>query len=288
MGEKTLVIGANGALGTDLMQRFPHAIPAHHEDFDICDYTAAKRFIEAAGVDTVINTAAFHNVPRCEDEPNQAFAVNAVGAGVIAQICAELDLYLCHISTDYVFDGIKARPYVETDLPGPLNTYAVSKLAGEHMVAAKAKRFSIVRGCGLYGLVPTRAKGGNFITTMIKLGKERDLVSVVDDEWVTPTCTHDLAEGILALIQADGRGVFHLSNSGDTTWYEFAKVIWKQCDLPARLEPTKAAAFQGKVNRPTYSVLSNEKFNRLTKQPLADWQAALVAHIQRMKDAGQV
>jgi dTDP-4-dehydrorhamnose reductase len=203
----------------------------------------------------------------------------------LARICVDLGAHLCHISTDYVFDGRKEEPYTEDDPPSPLSIYGISKLAGEHALAAYSEDYSIVRGCGLYGKVPTRAKGGNFINTMMRLGRERDRVTVVDDETVCPTYTHDLAKGIAALLDAGGKGLFHITQSGQTTWYQFAKVIFDTLRLPAKIEPISAAAFQSVVQRPAYSILSNKKFEELTGFTMPSWKDALLRHLEEIGGA---
>lgn len=279
MSGRIMVIGANGALGSDLMKVLDRPVPATHADFDICRFDAARSAIKTAGVTAVINTAAFHRVPECEEEYAKAFEVNVIGVRNLAKICSELKIHLCHISTDYVFDGKKRTPYTEEDAQSPLSIYAISKLAGEHAALAYADDVSVVRSCGLYGEVPTRAKGGNFVNTMIRLGKEKDRVSVVDDEFVCPTYTYDLAQGIDALLRSKGKGVFHITQSGEATWFEFAKIIFETLNLPAKLEPTKAALFQSVVKRPTYSILDNSKFSKLTGITLPTWQDALKRHL---------
>lgn len=277
-----LVIGANGALGTDLVANLPNAVGATHSDFDIIDMNGARAFINECGATKVINTAAFHRVPDCEDEYAKAFEVNVIGVRNLALVCAELGIHLCHISTDYVFDGVKGEPYKETDPASPLSIYAISKYAGEQALAAYGDDWSIVRSCGLYGEVPTRAKGGNFVNAMLRLGRERDEVTVVEDEIVVPTYTHDLALGIGALIEAGGRGIFHIANSGETNWYEFAKVIFETCALPARIKPTTAAQFQSKVQRPAYSILDLSHFQQVTGHAMPHWKDALIRHLNKL------
>lgn len=279
----TLIVGANGALGTDLMSVIPDAVPATHGDFDIVDEAAVGAFLDAHAVTAVVNTAAFHRVPDCESEYARAFEVNVIGVRALARQCASRQIHLCHVSTDYVFDGTKGAPYVETDAPAPLSIYAISKLAGEHAALAYGEDVSIVRSCGLYGKVPTRAKGGNFVTTMMRLGGELEKVTVVNDEIAVPTYTLDLARGIAALLEAGGRGVFHIANGGVTHWYDFARVIWEVMDLPARLEPTSARAFQSAVQRPAYSVLDCGKFTALTGMTMPHWEDALRRHLDELK-----
>lgn len=283
---KVMVIGANGALGSDLMRVLDQPVAATHADFDICDMPAAQKAIEQAGVQAVVNTAAFHRVPDCETEYAKAFEVNVIGVRNLAQICANAKIHFCHISTDYVFDGTKKAPYNEQDPTAPLSIYAISKRAGEHAALAYGDQVSVVRSCGLYGEVPTRAKGGNFINTMIRLGTERELVSVVNDEIVCPTYTYDLAVGIKALLEHGGKGIFHITQEGETSWYEFAKIIFETMALPATLEPTKAAAFQSVVQRPSYSILDNAKFKALTGTQLPNWDDALKRHLAALKQKG--
>ena len=273
---KVVVIGAQGALGTDCVKVFgDSAVPATRAEFDICDPKATRNFLEAHRPTHAINTAAFHQVPLCESEFERAMNVNALALKHLAEACNELQIHLCHISTDYVFDGLKKAPYVETDLPNPLSAYAISKVAGEHVVQAYAKNFSIIRSCGLYGEVPTRAKGGNFITTMARLGKERDRVTVVDDEWVTPTYTLDLACGIKTMLEKGGQGLMHITQSGSASWYQFAQIIFEVLKLPAQLAPISAATFQSTAKRPSYSILDNAKFKHLTGMELRPWDEAL-------------
>ncbi len=279
---KVLVIGANGALGSDLVRVLPDVVTATHDQLDIVDAEGSAAFIEKSGVDAVVNTAAFHRVPDCETEYAAAFEVNVIGARNLARICAKKKIHLCHISTDYVFDGEKRSPYLEDDPCNPLSIYAISKLGGEHAVAAYGDNYSIVRSCGLYGRVPTRAKGGNFINSMLRLGREREVVTVVNDEYVVPTYTYDLARAIGALLEAGGRGIFHVANTGDTNWFEFAQVIFETCKLPARIEPTAASTFQSVVQRPAYSILDCSKFQQVTGFQLPHWKDALLRHLAEL------
>ena len=282
MQKKTVVIGANGALGSDLIQILPNGVPATHGDLDIVDEEGSRRWLARAEPEVVINTAAFHRVPDCETAYQQAFEVNVIGVRNLARICAELGAHLCHISTDYVFDGTKGKPYREDDPTSPLSIYGISKVAGEQALAAYGSNYSIVRSCGLYGAVPTRAKGGNFVTTMMRLGRERDRVTVVDDETVCPTTTLDLARGIAALLEAGGQGLYNITQSGETTWYGFAKVIFETLSLPAKLEPIASSAFQSVVMRPAYSILDNSKFEGLVGWTMPHWRDALLRHLAQL------
>jgi len=179
-----VVVGATGQLGSDVAEAFAgHEVTRlAHEDFELGDPDAIRTTIERLRPAIVVNTAAFHNVPRCETEPEKAFALNAIAPRRLARACSDVGARLVHVSTDYVFDGAKQAPYVETDRPNPLNVYAVSKLAGEYAVLNDGGNHQVVRSSGLYGVRPCRAKGGNFIDTMFRLAREKPEVRVVDDE----------------------------------------------------------------------------------------------------------
>lgn len=284
---KTLILGANGMLGSDLVRAFDgdgDVIPATHEDVEIADAAATRAFIEKSGAELVINTAAYHNVPKCEDNPSRAFEVNAVGAGNVAVACEAVAARLVHISTDYVFDGAKKAPYVETDLPGPLNTYAVTKLAGEHFVQAYSTRCFVVRTSGIYGIEVCRAKGANFVQKMLQLAKEKEFLKVVDDEVLTPTYTVDLAEQIRALIRSDHFGLYHITNNGFCSWYEFAKKIFELAGVDVDLRKTTSAEFPSPVQRPLYSVLENKALRALDMDQMRNWDEALGAYIAGLAD----
>ena len=283
---KWLIIGANGALGTDLLNVFgEHALPATRLDFDLTQKEDMYRFIKSQPVTGVINTAAFHNVPLCEEKPEEAFRVNARGVKNLAELCSYLKLHLCHISTDYVFDGEKGAPYLETDLPSPRNTYGISKLAGEHMVQAYAESFTIIRTCGLYGRIPTRAKKGNFITSIIQQAQEGKTLKVVDDEIVTPTCTEDLAHALNVLLRKEPNGVFHINQTGYTSWFEFARTILDTLNFPNELHAISRLQFQSNLKRPVYSVLDCHKFEQNTSFHLANWKDALIHFLNKNRES---
>lgn len=273
---KWMIVGARGALGTDLMDVFGDAgVAACRDDFDLTDKESMYHFIRRQPVVGLINTAAYHNVPLCEDHEMEAFDVNARGVKNMAEICSYLKLHLCHISTDYVFDGKEEAPYIEEDLPSPLNTYAVTKLAGEHMVQAYASSWSIVRTCGLYGKIPTRAKKGNFITQIIKQAQEGKDLKVVNDEFVTPTWTRHLAEALKILVDGRHQGLFHINQNEFTSWYDFAKVILEVLGFSNDIQPVSRESFASNLKRPAYSVLNIEKFENATRHKMANWDEAL-------------
>lgn len=237
--------------------------------------------LEALRPDVVVNTAAFHNVPKCETEVAQAYALNAAAPGALAAICDDLGARLVHVSTDYVFDGAKQTPYVETDRPMPLNVYGISKLAGEYAVLARGGRHQVVRSSGLYGVRPCRAKGGNFIDTMYRLAAQQPVVKVVNDEILTPTFTGDLAAQIRVLALDGEPGLYHATSGGSCSWYEFARAIFELGGFTTPLEPTTVTAFAAPVKRPFYSVLENAALARQGLDRMRPWREALADYMGR-------
>lgn len=277
---RVVVIGANGQLGCDVCATFSagghDVISLNHETVDIADYASIKAPLEKAGPDVIVNTAAMHNVDSCEADPMKSFQVNGLGARNLSLIANELDAILFYLSTDYVFDGKKKTPYVETDYPLPLNAYGNSKLAGESFVRTMAKKHFVVRVSGLYGANPCRAKGGNnFVKLMLKLGKERDEVRVIDDEVLTPTYTGDVARQIVAMTDMDTYGLYHATAQGSCSWYRFAAKIFELSDIPIKLSVASPDEFPMKVPRPKYSVLENAGLKALGKDLMPDWQDGL-------------
>lgn len=278
-----VVVGATGQLGSDCVEAFAgeQVTGLGHDAIELGDADGVRRTLERLAPKIVVNTAAFHNVPRCETEPEQAYAVNAIAPRHLARACTELGARLVHVSTDYVFDGSKQAPYVETDAPAPLNVYAVSKLAGEYGVLANGDDHQVVRSSGLYGVRPCRAKGGNFIDTMFKVAKEKPEVKVVDDEILTPTFTADLAAQIRVLALEGPPGLYHATSAGQCSWYEFARLIFDLGGLTTPLHPTTVKEFAAPVRRPFYSVLENAALARAGIDRMRDWRAALTDYMGR-------
>jgi len=280
---RVVVIGATGQLGSDVVEAFrADAVTGlAHDDLEITDGEAVRSTLERVRPELVVNAAAFHNVPRCETEEARAFAVNAIAPRQLARACTALGARLVHVSTDYVFDGGKCAPYVETDRPNPLNVYAISKLAGEYGVLNDGGSHQVVRSSGLYGVRPCRAKGGNFIDTMFKLAAERPEVRVVNDEVLTPTFTHDLAAQIRTLAREAAPGLYHATNEGSCSWYEFARAIFDLAELKTPLLPTSVKEFASPVRRPTYSVLENAALRASGLGTMRPWREALEDYLRR-------
>jgi dTDP-4-dehydrorhamnose reductase len=278
---RAVIIGANGQLGMDLVRSLSgwNIVALTHDELDIVDPRQVREALSGLKADVIINTAAFNRVDDCEDDPAHAFAVNSFGPRNLAQVCAERDCALMHISTDYVFDGEKQQPYTEADQPNPLNVYGASKLAGEYFVRNICRKYFVVRTCGLYGAAGSRGKGGNFVETMIRLAGEGKAVRVVDDQLATPTYTRDLAEKLKQLVQTEVYGLYHITNRGQCSWYEFAAEIFRLLGLRPDFGPITAKEFGAKARRPAYSVLGSANVKRLGLSGLPPWTEALERYL---------
>lgn len=290
---KIAVIGANGQLGSDVADVFKqedHSVAAlTHDDIEIKDIDSVKKALNRERPDVVVNTAAYHNVEKCESELHDAFAGNALGAKNMAEASAEQGFYLVHISTDYVFDGLKEAPYLESDLPLPLNAYANTKLSGEHFVRAIADNAVVLRTCGLYGKNPCRAKGGNnFVELMLKLAQTRDEVRVVENEVLTPTSTREVANQILAISQKPVYGLCHATAEGYCSWFEFAKAIFDIMEWDINLNVAAPEEFPSAVNRPEYSVLENQVLKDKDLNSFRHWQEGLRDYLLKERAAATV
>ncbi len=277
---KVLVTGARGQLGTDLCQALQdfQLIPLTHGDIEISDMSSVKQVFNRCKPDVVINTAAYVRVDDCETEQDKAFKVNALGARNAAVAAQELGAKLVHISTDYVFGG-EGEPrtilYTEFDTPIPLSIYGKSKLAGENLVRHLCRKHFIVRSSGLFGVAGASGKGGNFVETILKLAQEREELKVVDDQVISPTYTRDLAGKIAQLLNTEYYGVFHITNRGSCSWYEFAKEILKQAGVKTPIIPITSDQYPQKAARPGFSALDNYHLRLLGMDDMRAWQEAL-------------
>ncbi len=280
---RVAVIGANGQLGADLVEVFSpdHSVVSWtHDDIAIDDAESVRRAFAEARPEVVINTAAFHHVDRCEEMPVRAFEVNAVGARNLAHAGKEAGAYVIHVSTDYVFDGEKGAPYVESDPVFPLNVYGNTKASGEFFLLSTYPDAAVVRTSGLYGRSPCRAKGGaNFVELMLRLARERGMVKVVTDEQVSPTSTLDLARQLKVLAEHPLRGIIHATAEGECSWYEFARAIFTLTNTPVELLPATKADFPAKTPRPAYSVLENQRLKAAGLNVMKPWKEALAEYL---------
>ncbi len=283
---RVAIMGGNGQLGRDVSSAFAaagHTITSlTHEDVEISSLDSVRTALVASQPELVVNTAAFHNVDKCEAEPGLAFAINGIGARNLAQVTEETGATLMHVSTDYVFDGKKGAPYVEEDVPAPLNVYGNTKLSGEFFVRSTNPRHFVVRTSAIYGENPCRAKGGlNFVELMLKLSKERKELRVVDDEFVTPTPTVQIAQQLVALSMSSDYGLYHATAEGSCSWYEFAGAIFELTKTNIRLEPARPGEFPAKVPRPRYSVLENATLKARTMNIFSHWKEGLQEYLAR-------
>ena len=277
---RVAVTGANGQLGTDLCQvlHYFDVIPLTHTDIEIADIASVREALLKHKPAVIINTAAHVRVDDCEDEKDKAFSVNCLGARNIAVVAQELGARLVHISTDYVFGGEaepRTTPYTEFDTPVPLSTYGRSKLAGENLARHFCLRHFIVRASGLFGVAGSSGKGGNFVQTMLRLARERDELRVVDDQVFSPTYTGDLARKIVQLMTTDHYGIFHITNKGACSWYEFTVEILRLAGVTTPVIPITSDQFPQKAPRPRYSVLDNSHLRLLGMDDMRPWQEAL-------------
>jgi dTDP-4-dehydrorhamnose reductase len=282
MTMRIAIIGAAGQLGTALTARLTgKIIPLGREALDISDGARVHEVLPAAEPDVVINAAAYNFVDRAEEESERALLINALGPRYLAETCAALDVPFVHVSTDYVFGSDVGRrvPYTESDPPGPLGAYSRSKLEGENLVRGACARHFVVRTCGLYGRAASPGKG-NFVETMLRLGRERGAVSVVDDQWCTPTSAADLADAIARLLTTEAYGLYHAANSGSTTWCRFATEIFRIAGITAEVKPITTAQFGARAARPAYSVLDCSALAATIGGPLRPWQDALADYLK--------
>ncbi len=280
---RILLIGAGGQLAEDLHQVLAgeEITTVPHADLDIGDRAAVELYVKRVRPECVINTAAFNLVDACEDQPQQAFTVNALGPFHVAQAAQEIGATLVHFSTNFVFDGAKGSPYVETDPPRPLSVYGMSKLAGEWFVRQYCEKHFLVRTAALYGRAGNRGKGGNFVERMIRLAEEGKPLRVVCDQVVNPTRTRDLAERVGSLIQTNRYGLYHMVNTGECSWYEFAREALRLAGLSAEITAVSTQELGAKARRPLYSALDNAALRVIGLPDFRPWQVALADHVQQ-------
>jgi dTDP-4-dehydrorhamnose reductase len=280
---RIVITGANGQLGQDLVRK----LSTDHEvygfgrrELDVTNLQQAHQVLDQVRPDVVINAAAYTAVDRAETEIDEAYAVNAFGARNLAMASERLGAKYCYISTDYVFDGQGRTPYREYDSTNPQSIYGKSKRAGEELVTSFSTRHFIVRTSWLYG-----AYGQNFIKTMLKLGKQGKRLTVVNDQVGSPTYTVDLVGFIMELIQTEKYGIYHASNKGSCSWYEFAKAIFEEAGMDVDLHPCTTEEFPRPAPRPAYSVMDHMsiRINGLTE--LRPWRNALKAFLLEIGEA---
>ena len=282
---KIALIGSNGQIGTDIYKYFSkkkeEVIGLTQNEIDVCYPDKCDNVLFSIKPDIVINTAAFHIVDLCENEAAAAFKVNAEGVKNLCSVCARLDIPLVHFSTDFVFgaDLKRTTPYTENDCPGPISMYGISKLAGELVLKYMLKKYYLLRVCGLYGYAGSLGKGSNFVELMLELAREGRDIKVVNDQITTPTSTKDVTQKLYELIKTEKYGTYHMTNTGQCTWYEFALEIFRLSVLTPKIIPISSSELAAKAKRPGYSVLDNTMLRAIGLQDLRSWQKALEDYI---------
>ena len=276
---KLIITGCRGLVGTNILpilNRYFSVIPLDIEEWDITDIKIGESIIREHSPDIVLNLAAFTNVDGCEEYRELAQKVNGEGAGIIAELCRMHNIRLVHISTDYVFDGEKGSPYTEEDMPNPLSIYGMTKLSGEKNVMERYPSPLIIRAQWLYG-----NGGETFISKVIKIAREKGVVEVVEDQRGTPTYAKDLAEPIRILIEKGKSGIYHISDSGSCTWFEFAREVFRCLKIDVKLKPITSSMLNRKARRPKYSVFDCTKLQIDTHITMRTWQEALQEYLDK-------
>jgi dTDP-4-dehydrorhamnose reductase len=289
MQMRVLLIGYRGQLGSDLRKTFAGEalVLTAQEQMRVEDAAQVAAMVKQTRPEVILNCAAFHRVDDCEDSVGRAFEVNVLGVRNLALAAAQSDAVLIHFSTDYVFDGTRRTPYTEMDLPCPGCVYGVSKLAGEFLLQSTWPKHFIFRVSGLYGYAGSREKGSNFVELMIDLARQNKPIRVVNDQVLTPTSTVDVARAVRILTATDCYGLYHLTNAGQCSWYEFAQAIFESAKLQPDLIPVTSSAFAARAKRPNYSVLDNQRLRDRGFPELPHWREALGTYIGGRAAAGR-
>ncbi len=290
---RVLVTGAGGQLGKDVVLLFEHAghevLPCDRASLDITNFEKCLVSVQEFKPDVVIHCAAYTAVDQAESDVDTAYAVNTVGTRNMVVAAERVKAKFCYISTDYVFDGKAVIPYQEYDNTNPHSVYGKSKHAGEVLVQSLSSAFYIVRTSWVYGL-----HGNNFVKTMLKLGQEKPLINVVNDQKGSPTYTVDLAAFLLELIQTEKYGIYHASNSGECTWYEFAHAIFEEAQdilaqsYPVQVEPCTTEAFPRPAPRPQNSVMDHLAIRTNRLKDLRPWREGLQEFLKELKASQEV
>lgn len=279
--KRALLIGGSGRLGTAVgrvWRDYTFAAPPH-EELALEGAAAVEAAIADQAADVVVNCAAFADVDRCEEQAEEAFAINALAVERAARACDRAGATFVTISTDYVFDGRAERPYTELDRPSPLNVYGVSKLAGELLVERLGSRALIVRTSGLYGRPRPAGTGGDFVGRLLAQARKGERVAVVSDAIATPTFADHAAAAIAALVGAGARGLYHVAAGEPVSWYDFAAELLARAGIGARLEPIRMADWKTAARRPLYSALDNAKL-AAAGFAMPSWRAGIADYLK--------
>jgi dTDP-4-dehydrorhamnose reductase len=281
---RIVIVGSNGQVGSDLARVLRDNnvdfVPLSRSDLDVTEKLTLSEKLGKYNPDVIINCSVYHPVDECETNPDRSFAVNAIAVRDLALTARELHASLVHLSSDFVFDGEQGRPYGEEDTVRPLSVFGVSKVAGEQLLRAILPNHFIIRTSGLYGLAGSRVKRGNFVETMLRLGKQRGEVRVVDDLRMAQTSTENLAKQVLALIRTENYGTYHASDHGDYSWYEFAKKIFEYSGMSVTVTAISWRDMPSVAPRPKYSVLENRRLTELGLDQMQHIDTALQAYLR--------
>lgn len=282
--KKIILLGANGQLGTDI-QKYTSTEDIKitlltRADFNADDTKAVEKLEQFSDYDHLINSIAYHKVDECEINFERSYKINADLVGQLARFCDKNDIVFIHISTDYVFDGNKNQPYTEDDYPAPVNVYGNSKLAGELLLKANCEKYFILRIASLFGSKDSTDSSVNFVEKMIHAAKNKIPLNVIDDQIMSPTHAKDVALTIKTLIEnnIDDYGVYHSSNSGHCSWYEFAETIFEYCNIKTDISPIAYDKYHTVVKRPKYCAMDNSKISYYHKVPT--WQDGLKDYLR--------
>lgn len=283
MKRKVAIFGAGGQLGVELKRELAErgfqVAAWDRTDVDITNAPAVESAIGGLAPELVVNAAAYNQVDVAETEPAAAFAVNAMAVRNLALACRQADARLIHFSTDYVFDGRTARPYVETDPTHPLGAYAVSKLAGELYAQAYLDNPLVIRTSGVFGPGGLQTARGNFIELMLRLARESRPIRVVEDHVASPTYAPALAKCTADLVEMKAGGVFHVGGGTPISWYEYAKIIFREAGLTPELRPTNEREYRTAARRPKYSALSNSKLEAAGVKAMPPLEIAIRSYL---------
>jgi dTDP-4-dehydrorhamnose reductase len=282
MAKKVMIIGHRGQLGQDLAKAFADddLLLMTQQQINVTNEAQTMQVISDAKPDLILSCAAYHLVDDCEDKAELAMSVNGFGAMYLARAAKKNDAVLVHYSTDYVYGGTSRTPHPETEAIEPRCIYGASKAAGEGLVLATWRKSFVVRTCGLYGYAGSREKGTNFVEFMIGKARTGSPLKIVDDQTCTPTATRDLAEATKQLTGTDAFGLYHLTNEGECTWYEFANEFFRLTGLNPQVSPVASTEFSQKATRPSYSVLLNAKYDALGLQKMPHWKQAIARYCE--------
>ena len=280
---KILILGSKGQLGTalcDLYQKKKISfIGVDLPEFDITNQGNLEKTIDQINPNIIVNTFAYTNVKAAENEFAKAILINGVSLKRLSEICFQKNIFLCHISTDYVFDGKKKTPYLEQDATFPINCYGISKELGEKIIQNYCNDFIIIRTAALYG--KSKLHSENVVDKLIQIAKISNEISVVDDEYTSPTFAEDLAHQIDVILENNVKGIVHATSEGECNWYEFGKYIFQVLDMKVDIKKVKSQEFSSLLKKPHYSVLENAKLKSLKKNIMTNWKVSLIKYLEK-------